>query len=157
MRIGAGYDSHPFDPSRPLVLGGIRIPDHPGLRGFSDGDAVAHALTDAVLGAASAGDIGTHFPPGDERWRDADSMELLRRAVREVRVRGFRVSNVDVTVICETPRIGPLSGAMRRSLADALGVEEDSVSVKGKSNEGMGWEGRGEGIAVHVVALLRSP
>ncbi len=154
MRIGTGYDSHRFDPDRPCILGGITIPDTPGLRGFSDGDAVAHAVTDALLGAAAAGDIGTHFPPGDERWRDADSMDLLRRAVAVVAARGYRVGNVDVTVICEAPRIGPVADAMRRSLAGALQVDVDSVSVKGKTNEGMGWEGRGEGIAVHTVALL---
>jgi 2-C-methyl-D-erythritol 2,4-cyclodiphosphate synthase len=155
MRIGSGYDSHRFDPSRPLILGGITIPDAPGLSAFSDGDAVAHAVTDAILGAAAAGDIGTHFPPSDELWRGADSMELLRRAVEIVALRGYRVGNVDVTVICEVPRIGPMAPAMCRSLADALGVEEGAVSVKGKSNEGMGWEGRGEGLAVHAVALVR--
>jgi 2-C-methyl-D-erythritol 2,4-cyclodiphosphate synthase len=156
MRIGAGYDSHRFDPDRPCILGGITIPDTPGLRGFSDGDAVAHAVTDAILGAAAAGDIGTHFPPGDERWRGADSMDLLRRAVAVVAAQGYRVGNVDVTVICEAPKIGPVAPAMRQSLAEALEVEVDAVSVKGKTNEGMGWEGRGEGLAVHAVALLRT-
>lgn len=155
MRIGLGYDSHPFDPDRPCILGGVRIPEVPGLEGFSDGDAVAHAITDAILGAAALGDIGSHFPPGDERWRGANSMELLRRSVGMVEEAGYRVGNVDLTVICERPRIGPVALRMRRSLAAALRTTPESVSVKGKTNEGMGWVGRGEGLAVHAVALLR--
>jgi 2-C-methyl-D-erythritol 2,4-cyclodiphosphate synthase len=154
MRVGFGFDSHPFDPQRTCVLGGIAIPDSPGLAGFSDGDALAHAITDALFGAAGLGDIGYHFPPGDERWRGADSMDLLRRAVRIVADAGFQVGNVDATVICERPRIDVVAGAIRASLSTALGVGPDAVSVKGKTNEGMGWEGRGEGIAVHAVALL---
>jgi len=154
MRIGIGYDSHRFDPEVPCILGGIRIPGVPGLRGFSDGDAVAHAVTDAILGAAAAGDIGLHFPPGEERWRGADSMDLLSRAVEIVRGRGYVVGNVDVTVICESPKIGPVSEAMRGALAAVLRVSPESVSVKGKTNEGMGWEGKGEGLAVQAVALL---
>lgn len=157
MRIGFGYDSHRFDPSRKCVLGGVLVPDSPGLAGFSDGDAVAHALTDALLGAACLGDIGGHFPPGVETWRDADSMKLLSAVVELVHAEGYKVENVDVTVVCERPRIGPISPAMRDSLAAALEVEIGAVSVKGKSNEGMGWEGREEGIAVYAVALLRSP
>ena len=152
--MGTGYDSHRFDPTRPLILGGLHFPDHPGLRGFSDGDAVAHAVIDALLGAAGLGDIGTHFPPGDERWRGADSMGLLSRAVALLHARDWRVGNVDVTVICESPRIGARAGELRRLLAERVGVEPEAVSVKGKSNEKMGWIGRGEGIAVHAVALL---
>ena len=113
MRVGLGYDSHRFEGGRPLVLGGVTIPDHPGLAGHSDGDAVAHALIDALLGAAGAGDIGSHFPPGDPRWQDADSMELLRRAVTILEGRNYQVVNVDVTVICETPRIGPHAASKR--------------------------------------------
>jgi len=154
MRIGLGYDSHRFDPDRPCVLGGVQIPDSPGLLGFSDGDAVAHAVTDAVLGAAALGDIGTHFPPGDEQWRGADSMELLRRAVALVHEAGYRIVNVDLTVVTERPRIGPVAAEIRASLAGALAIEPNDVSVKGKTNEGMGWEGREEGLAVHAVALL---
>jgi 2-C-methyl-D-erythritol 2,4-cyclodiphosphate synthase len=154
MRIGFGYDSHRFDPARPCILGGVEVPGSPGLSGFSDGDAVAHAVTDALLGAAALGDIGGHFPPGDERWRGADSMELLAAVVSMVSEAGYRVGNVDVTVICERPRIGPLAGDIRRSLARVLGVEPSCVSVKGKTNEGMGWEGKEEGVAVHAVALL---
>ena len=156
MRIGYGYDSHRFEAGRRLVLGGVEIPEHPGLAGHSDGDAVAHAIVDALLGAASAGDIGRHFPPDRSRWKDADSMDLLARAVRVVEACEFRVRNVDVTVICESPKIGPHSEAMRRRLGGVLGLPRDAVSIKGKTNEGMGWIGRGEGMAVHAVALLES-
>ncbi len=154
MRIGTGYDSHRFDAERDLVLGGVAFPGHPGLRGFSDGDAVAHAVADALLGAACMGDIGTHFPPGVDTWRDADSMELLARVMTMLRSRDWRVGNVDVTVICETPRISPVATEMRNSLGGVLAVPASQVSVKGKSNEMLGWIGRGEGIAVQAVALL---
>ena len=157
IRVGTGYDSHRFDPGRPLLLGGVHFPDSPGLKGFSDGDAVAHAVIDALLGAACMGDIGTHFPPGDEAWRGADSMDLLSRAVGMLREARWVVGNVDVTVICERPRIGPRAGEMRTRLAERMGVEADAVSVKGKSNEGLGWIGRGEGIAVQAVAMLAHP
>ena len=154
MRVGHGYDSHRFDEGRPLVLGGVPIPDHAGLSGHSDGDAVAHAVIDALLGAAGAGDVGTHFPPSDDRWKGADSMDLLRRAVTLLEGHDVQVVNVDVTVICETPRIGPVAGAMRDRLGEILGIGPGFVSVKGKTNEGMGWIGAGEGIAVHAVALV---
>ena len=156
MRIGHGYDSHRFEPGRRLVLGGVEIPDHPGLAGHSDGDAVAHAIVDALLGAASAGDIGRHFPPDSLRWKDADSMDLLARAARVVEACEYRVRNIDVTVISEHPKIGPHSEAMRRRLGGVLGLPPEAVSIKGKTNEGMGWIGRGEGMAVHAVALLES-
>ncbi|MDE0075683.1 MAG: 2-C-methyl-D-erythritol 2,4-cyclodiphosphate synthase [Gammaproteobacteria bacterium] len=154
MRVGTGYDSHRFDPERKLMLGGVEIPGVPGLTGHSDGDAVAHAVTDALLGAAAEGDIGSHFPPGDPRWRDADSMDLLGGVVALLRERGLRTINVDVTVICEAPRIGPHAAGMRARIADVLGIGSDAVSIKGKTNEGMGWIGAGEGIAVHAVALI---
>jgi 2-C-methyl-D-erythritol 2,4-cyclodiphosphate synthase len=154
MRIGHGYDSHRFAEGRRLVLGGIEIPEHAGLDGHSDADAVAHAITDALLGASGLGDIGTHFPPSDDRWKDADSMDLLARAVHMVRTEGYDVSNVDVTVVTESPKIGPYAGAMRARLAQTLATTLDRVSVKGKSNEGLGWIGRGEGLAVFAVALL---
>jgi 2-C-methyl-D-erythritol 2,4-cyclodiphosphate synthase len=156
MRVGTGYDSHRFDAARPLVLGGVTIPDHPGLSGHSDGDAVAHAVTDAVLGAASAGDVGSHFPPSDARWKGADSIELLRSATAVLYGAGWHVVNVDVTVVCESPRIRPHVEAMAARLADALGVTPGRVSIKGKTNEGMGWTGAGEGIAVHAVALIEA-
>jgi len=154
MRIGSGYDSHRFDAARPLVLGGVTIRDHAGLSGHSDGDAIAHAVIDAILGAAAAGDVGSHFPPSDDAWEGADSIDLLRRAVAVVRDRGHAVVNVDVTVVCESPRIGPHAAAMRARLAEAIGIAPERVSVKGKTNEGMGWIGAGEGLAVHAVALL---
>jgi 2-C-methyl-D-erythritol 2,4-cyclodiphosphate synthase len=154
MRVGTGYDSHRFDATRPLVLGGVTIPDHAGLAGHSDGDAVAHAVIDAILGAAAAGNVGTHFPPSDHEWKDADSIGLLRRAAGILADLGRQVVNVDVTVVCETPRIGPHVDAMRDRLAGAMGLAPDRVSVKGKSNEGMGWIGDGEGLAVHAVALI---
>lgn len=154
LRVGTGYDSHRFDAERPLVLGGVRIPDHPGLTGHSDGDAVAHAVIDAILGAAAAGNVGSHFPPSDERWKDADSIGLLARAAEVLRGRDFHVVNVDVTVVCETPKIAPWAEAMRERLARAMRVTEAQVSIKGKTNEGMGWIGAGEGLAVHAVALV---
>ena len=154
MRVGIGYDSHRFAEGRPLVLGGVRIPFEKGLSGHSDADVVAHAVTDAILGAASLGDIGAHFPPGDERWRHADSIELLRAAVRLLAERNYQVVNVDVSVVAELPRLRPYVDAMRARLADALGISPDNVSVKGKTNEQMGWVGRGEGIAGMAVALI---
>jgi 2-C-methyl-D-erythritol 2,4-cyclodiphosphate synthase len=137
-----------------LILGGQTIPHTHGLAGHSDADAVAHALTDAILGAAAAGDIGMHFPDTDPRWKDADSMALLRSACEVVAARGLRVVQVDVTVILERPRLGPHIPAMRTSLAAALGLSADEVSVKATTNEGMGFIGRGEGIATMAVATL---
>ncbi|MGD8278366.1 MAG: 2-C-methyl-D-erythritol 2,4-cyclodiphosphate synthase [Gemmatimonadota bacterium] len=156
MRVGIGYDSHRFEEGRRLVLGGVEIPGEAGLHGHSDADAVAHAVTDAILGAVGLGDIGTHFPPTDERWRGADSLRLLRDAVELAGAENYQVVNVDVTVICERPRIGPHAQAMRERLGTVIGIGPDHVSVKGKSNEGMGWIGRGEGVAVMAVALVDS-
>jgi len=153
-RTGIGYDSHRFVEGRPLVLGGQTIPHTHGLAGHSDADAVAHALTDAILGAAAAGDIGTHFPDTDPRWKGADSLGLLRSARELVASRGLRVAQVDVTVILERPRLGPHIPAMRTALAEALGLAIECVSVKAKTNEGMGFIGRGEGIATMAVATL---
>ena len=154
MRVGIGYDSHRFEDGRRLVLGGVVVPHARGLIGHSDADAVAHAVTDALLGAAALGDIGQHFPPGNERWRDANSIDLLQRAVTLVRDAGLRPVNVDVTVVCEAPRIAPHVPAMRARLARALGVDVTAVSVKGKSNEQMGWIGRGEGLVALAVAAV---
>jgi 2-C-methyl-D-erythritol 4-phosphate cytidylyltransferase/2-C-methyl-D-erythritol 2,4-cyclodiphosphate synthase len=153
-RIGLGYDSHRLVQGRPLTLGGVTIPHVAGLWGHSDADALCHAITDAVLGAAALGDIGCHFPDTDSRWKDADSIELLRQAVTLVRQAGFAVSNVDAVVVADQPKLAPHAEAMRARLAEALGVPSAAVSVKGKTNEGMGETGRGEGIAVHAVALL---
>jgi 2-C-methyl-D-erythritol 2,4-cyclodiphosphate synthase len=154
MRTGIGYDSHRFGTDRPLVLGGVVVPHPEGLVGHSDADVVAHAIADALLGAAALGDIGAHFPPDDPAWKDADSIELLRRVVAVVAAERLGPVNVDVTVVCEAPRIRPHAEAMRERLADALGVGVGAVSVKGTTNEGMGWVGRGEGIAVFAVATL---
>ncbi|MDT8367672.1 MAG: 2-C-methyl-D-erythritol 2,4-cyclodiphosphate synthase [Longimicrobiales bacterium] len=154
MRAGFGYDSHRFDPDTPLILGGVAIPDHPGLTGHSDGDAICHAVIDAILGAAALGDVGRHFPPSDERWRGADSIDLLRRALEVLERANYQVVNIDVTVICETPRIAPWVEAIRARLGEVLGIGPGFVSIKGKTNETMGWEGRSEGIAVHAVALV---
>ena len=156
MRIGTGYDSHRFEESRELVLGGVHIPDHAGLSGHSDGDAVAHAIIGALLGAAAAGNVGSHFPPDESEWKDADSMDLLARAAQILVARDYAVVNVDVTVICESPRIGPHADAMSRRLGEVMRISSTSISIKGKSNEGMGWIGAGEGIAVHAVALIES-
>ena len=156
MRSGIGYDSHRFAAGRPLILGGVEIPHGQGLEGHSDADAVAHAVTDALLGAAALGDIGAHFPPSDERWAGADSITLLERVVALLREEGYRPGNVDVTVICEAPRIRPHVEAMRERLAAALAIPKPSVSVKGTTNEGMGWIGRGEGIAALAIATVDS-
>jgi 2-C-methyl-D-erythritol 2,4-cyclodiphosphate synthase len=156
MRIGHGYDSHRFAAGRRLVLGGVEIPAERGLSGHSDADAVAHAITDALLGAAGLGDIGTHFPPSDPQWKDADSLQLLARVVQLLAARNYQVVNVDVTVVAETPRIAPVAREMRERIAAVLEISPGHVSIKGKSNEGMGWVGRGEGIAVSAVALIDS-
>jgi 2-C-methyl-D-erythritol 4-phosphate cytidylyltransferase/2-C-methyl-D-erythritol 2,4-cyclodiphosphate synthase len=154
MRIGAGYDLHRMVDGRPLILGGVTIPFDRGPLGHSDADAVCHALTDAVLGAVAAGDIGRHFPDTDPRWAGASSIDLLRRAAGMAATRGYAVTNVDVVVIAERPKLRPFVDAMRNNVAAALGMTPDSVSIKGKTNEGVGELGRGEAIAVHAVALL---
>lgn len=153
-RVGIGYDSHRFVAGRPLVLGGITIPHSHGLAGHSDADAVAHALTDAILGAAGAGNIGQLFPDTDPQWKDADSMELLRTAHELVRGRGLSLAQADCSVITEQPKLGPHLGAMAAALARRLGVDAGAISVKAKTNEGMGFVGHGEGLAVIAVAVL---
>ncbi len=154
IRVGIGYDSHRFVEGRPLVLGGQRIAHDRGLLGHSDADAVAHALIDAMLGAAAAGDIGRHFPDTDPRWKDADSMALVAAAHEIVAGRGFQLVQADVTVITERPKLGPHLVAMGDALAARIGAAPDSISVKAKTNEGMGFIGRGEGLAVIAVATL---
>lgn len=154
FRIGIGYDSHRFVEGRPLILGGVRIPYERGLVGHSDADAVCHAVTDAILGAANLGDIGKLFPDTDAAWKDADSVRLLETAVARVADAGYRVGNVDLVVICERPKIGPHADAMRAVLARALRIEPAVISIKGKTNEGVDATGRGEALAVHAVALL---
>ena len=154
-RIGIGYDLHRLVEGRPLVLGGIRIPHDRGLDGHSDADAVCHAATDAILGAVAAGDIGRHFPDTDPRWAGASSIDLLRAVADLVRTRGFTVVNLDVVVVAEEPKIGPHADRMRESVAAAVGIDPDAVSIKGKTNEGMDATGRGEAIATHAVAMVR--
>ena len=158
-RVGIGYDSHRFAPGGPLILAGISIPFDFSLAGHSDGDAVAHAVTDALLGAAALGDIGEMFPDTDAELRGANSMEMLRAAVVRAADAGYAVVNVDVVIVTETPKIGPYRAAMRGSLADALRVAIVDVSVKGKTNERMGWIGRGEGLAclAMISVARRSP
>ena len=153
-RVGIGYDSHRFAPGRPLILGGIRIESDLGLTGHSDADAVCHAITDAVLGAAGIGDIGEMFPDTDPVNKDRNSIEMLEAAVDRVAAAGYTVSNIDVAVIAETPRLSGYRDRMKSRLAAALGVDSSVVSVKGKSNEGMGWIGRREGLACIAVATL---
>ena len=154
FRIGTGYDSHVFDPSRPLVLGGVAIPGAQGLHGHSDDVALLHAILDALFGAAGLPGIGEHFPDTDLRWKGADSAELLKAAAGEVASLGWSVGNVDATVIAETPRLAPHVPAMRSRIASLLGCPPGSVSVKGKTNEGMDDVGARRGICVHASVLL---
>jgi 2-C-methyl-D-erythritol 2,4-cyclodiphosphate synthase len=156
IRVGIGYDSHRFAEGRPLVLGGVTIPYERGLQGHSDADAVAHALIDAMLGAAAAGDIGQLFPDDDPRWKDADSMQLLSSAHSVVQERGYALAQADLTIITEHPRLRIHLPAMAASLARRLGTQPGAVSLKAKSNEGMGFIGRGEGIAVIAIATLEA-
>jgi 2-C-methyl-D-erythritol 2,4-cyclodiphosphate synthase len=154
LRIGLGVDAHAFEDDVRLVLGGVTI-EHPrGLAGHSDGDVIAHALTDALLGAAGLGDIGSLFPSGDERWHGADSLDLLREAYAKVRSAGYALVNADCVLIGEEPRIAPHREEMRRRLADALGVEPDRVNVRATTTDKLGFTGRGEGLAAEAVALL---
>ena len=157
MRVGIGYDSHPFAAGRKLILGGIEIQNAKGLAGHSDADAVAHAVTDAILGAAGLGDIGRMFPNDDPQWKDASSIDLLNKAFLKVVEAGFQFVHADVTVIMEKPKLAPHIDAMEERLAEALLSGPAHVSVKAKTNEGMGWIGRGEGIAVIAVATLAGP
>ena len=154
FRVGQGYDVHALVPGRKLILGGVTIPHSAGLLGHSDADALLHAITDAILGAAGLGDIGRMFPDSDERWKGADSRVLLRGAVAAVRAAGWRLGNVDSTVIAQAPRISPHVPAMRENIAADLGIAADCVNVKGKTTERLGFAGRGEGIAAEAVALL---
>ena len=151
MRTGIGIDSHRFEGGRRLVLGGVEIPHERGLAGHSDADVLAHAITDALLGAAGLGDIGQHFPDTDAEWKDADSLDLLRSVVERVRAAGFEVEHVDATVMLEQPKLAPHREAIHASLAAILG----SVNVKATTGEGMGFVGRGEGAAALAVATLR--
>lgn len=153
-RVGMGFDAHPFAPGRPLRLGGVAIPHDAGLEGHSDGDALLHALTDAVLGAAGAGSIGDHFPPSDPAWKGADSATFLRKAGEIARERGFEIGNVDAVVVAEAPKLAPHVGAIRARIAEILGVSAGAVSVRGTSSNGLGFTGRRDGLAAMAVVLL---
>jgi 2-C-methyl-D-erythritol 2,4-cyclodiphosphate synthase len=153
-RTGLGIDTHAFAAGRPLILGGVDIPHEQGLAGYSDADVLTHAVIDALLGAAALGDIGQHFPDSDARFAGANSLELLRRVVRDVGERGFAIANVDATVVLERPKLAPYRDAMRAALADALGLPPEAVSVKATTGEGIGFVGRGEGAAAMAVATL---
>ena len=154
MRVGVGFDAHPFTEGRPLRLGGVAIPHPHGLAGHSDGDALLHAVADALLGAAGQGSLGEHFPDGSDAWRGADSAVLLARAAGIAGQAGFSVGNVDAVVVTESPRIAPHATAIRSRIAEILEVDAGRVSVRGTSSNGLGFPGRGEGIAAVAVVLL---
>jgi len=153
-RVGIGYDSHRLSQGPRLILGGVEIPGELGLEGHSDADVLTHAVIDALLGAAGLGDIGEHFPDTDERWRDADSLELLASVLGTVGAAGLRIVNVDCTVVMERPKLGPHREEIRGRLAQALGLEADRVNVKATTGEGIGFVGRGEGVAALAIASL---
>jgi 2-C-methyl-D-erythritol 2,4-cyclodiphosphate synthase len=154
IRIGHGFDVHAFGPGDHIVLGGVRVAFDKGVQAHSDGDVAIHALCDAMLGALALGDIGRHFPPSDPRWKDVDSRTFLRQCNVMLHERGWRVGNADVTVVCERPKVGPHADAMRRNLADDLGIDVEEVSIKATTTERLGFSGRGEGIAAHAVCLI---
>ncbi|MFN3702386.1 2-C-methyl-D-erythritol 2,4-cyclodiphosphate synthase [Thermomonas sp.] len=154
IRIGQGYDVHAFGAGDHVVLGGVRIPHTRGVLAHSDGDVALHALCDAMLGALALGDIGRHFPPSDARWKGADSRAFVRHCDALLRERGWRVGNCDITVVCEAPKIGPHTQAMREVIAADLGIGIDAVSIKATTSETLGFTGRGEGIAAQAVCLL---
>jgi 2-C-methyl-D-erythritol 2,4-cyclodiphosphate synthase len=154
LRIGSGYDAHAFAPNRPLVLGGVTIPYELGLAGHSDADAVIHAVVDALLGAAALGDIGQHFPSSDPRWKDQPSSVFLDYAVDLLSQHGWRISNIDATIVAERPKMTPHAPTMRAHLAERLRLEIEQVSVKSKTTDGLGFTGRREGIACYAVALI---
>jgi len=155
MRIGQGYDLHRLVPERKLIIGGVEIPFEKGLLGHSDADVLLHAITDALLGACALGDIGRLFPDTEEKYKGADSRALLREAYLKVREKGYTVVNIDATVIAQQPKLAPYTDGMRRSIALALDTEEGNISVKAKTDEGLGVIGSGEAIAAHAVCLLK--
>lgn len=154
MRVGSGFDVHAFGPGTELTLGGVKIAHSHGLVAHSDGDVALHALCDALLGALALGDIGQHFPPSDERFRGADSRVLLRTVIDMIHARAYRLGNADLTIICESPRIGPHAQAMRERIADDCQVEIEAISVKATTTEKLGFTGRQEGIAAQAIVLL---
>lgn len=156
IRVGEGYDVHRLTEGRKCIIGGVDIPFEKGLLGHSDADVLLHAVTDALLGACGLGDIGRRYPDTDPRWKGADSLALLKDTVEYIRGQGFSPVNVDATVICQLPKISPYAAQMRRNIAQSLGVEENFVNIKGKTEEGLGFTGAGEGIAARAVALVES-
>ena len=154
MRVGHGIDVHALVEGRPLVVGGVRVPFERGLAGHSDGDVLLHAIIDALLGAAGLGDIGRMFPSDSEQWRDADSRQLLALTVRRVREAGFTVSNLDSTIVAEAPKLAPHVNAIRSGLAETLGIDISATNVKATTSDGLGFTGRGEGIAAFATVLL---
>lgn len=155
MRIGHGYDVHKLVEGRDLILGGVKIPYEKGLLGHSDADVLLHAVTDALLGASALGDIGKLFPDTDMKYKGADSIFLMKKAYEEVKAKGYVAENIDATILCQRPKLRPYIDIMRENIASALGLDIDSVSVKATTEEGLGFTGAGEGIAVHSVCLLR--
>jgi 2-C-methyl-D-erythritol 2,4-cyclodiphosphate synthase len=153
-RIGMGYDVHPFAERRPLILGGMTIPYHQGLAGHSDADCLVHAICDALLGAISAGDLGRHFPDSDPRYKDVESLLLLKKVVEMVERKGFRIANIDATIVAQAPQLAPYRPQMEEKIAQTVSVERGQVNVKATTTEGLGSIGRGEGIAAYAVVLV---
>ena len=156
IRVGTGYDVHPLTPGRRLVLGGVEIPCDKGLDGWSDADVLTHAIIDALLGAASLGDIGNHFPPGESQYKDISSLTLLKRVRDELAENGWQVNNIDTTVVAEEPKLGDFINKIRQQLSQTLAIAPGQVSVKASTSNGLGFVGRGEGIATHAVVLIES-
>ena len=154
MRIGIGFDAHPLTPGRRLVLGGVDIPFAKGLSGWSDADVLTHAIIDALLGAAARGDIGSHFPPGEPQYKDISSLVLLKRVREELAEKGWRIENVDATIVAEQPKLGDFIDRMRQQLSQTLGIAPSQVSVKASTSAQLGFVGRGEGIAAWAVAMI---
>jgi 2-C-methyl-D-erythritol 2,4-cyclodiphosphate synthase len=154
MRVGTGFDAHPLVPGRKLILGGVEVPFEKGLEGHSDADALCHAIADALLGAASLGDMGRYFPSSDPKYKGADSRVFLREVTRLLREQGWKIGNVDATILAQRPRLAPFSEQMRANIAAALSIAAEQVSIKSKSTDKLGFVGREEGIAVEAVALI---
>jgi 2-C-methyl-D-erythritol 2,4-cyclodiphosphate synthase len=154
MRIGIGFDAHPLVPGRKLVLGGLQIPFAKGLEGWSDADVLTHAVMDALLGAAALGDIGEHFPPGQAEYEGISSLVLLDKVIEKLEEQGWRVGNIDATIVAESPRLRDYIDEMRRRLGQALGIDIGRVSVKASTSNGLGFTGRGDGIAAYAIALI---
>ena len=156
IRVGIGYDVHPLTPGRRLVLGGVKIPCDKGLDGWSDADVLTHAIIDALLGAASLGDIGNHFPPGESQYKDISSLTLLKRVRDELAENGWQVNNIDTTVVAKEPKLGDFINKIRQQLSQAMAIALGQVSVKASTSNGLGFVGRGEGIATHAVVLIEN-